>query len=65
MYEILDISKLNKDQLAAYHATLMDALAQLDKREPQDMLSEEYEAWGDEHEALEDLLEDVEERLES
>lgn len=28
------------------------------------MESEEYEAWGDRHEALEDLADDIQDRLE-
>ena len=38
--------------------------ADLDEREPGDMESEEYEAWGDRHEELEDLADELMERLE-
>ena len=39
-------------------------IAALDLEEPEDMDSEAYEAWGDRHEALEDLADDIQDRLE-
>ena len=35
----------------------------LDEQEPEDMDSEEYESWGDRHEALEDLADEILDRL--
>ena len=34
-------------------------LAELDAREPEDMMSKAYERWGERHEALEDELDDL------
>ena len=39
-------------------------IAELDLEEPEDMDSEEYEAWGDRHEELEDRADDLLDRLE-
>ena len=43
---------------------MRERIADLDEREPADMNSEEYEAWGDCHEELEDLADEIVERLE-
>ncbi|MHA5221462.1 hypothetical protein [Dysosmobacter sp. Phy] len=40
-------------------------IAALDLEEPEDMDSEEYEAWGDRHEELEDRADDLMEALEA
>ena len=39
-------------------------LNDMDEREPADMNSEEYETWGDRHEELEDLADEIIDRLE-
>lgn len=49
------------DQLSALRAQI----AQLDEQEPEDMESEAYELWGDQHEALEDLADAVLEQLDA
>ena len=36
-----------------------EKLAELDAREPEDMMSKAYERWGERHEALEDELDDL------
>lgn len=38
---------------------LREKLAELDAREPEDMMSKAYERWGERHEALEDELDDL------
>ena len=43
---------------------LEDELALLDSSEPEDEDSEEYDDWADRHEELEDLIDDVLDRLE-
>ena len=45
--------------LLAQKATLEAKIAELDAREPANMESEAYEAWADEHEELEDLLDEI------
>ena len=43
---------------------MRERIADLDEREPVDMNSEEYEAWGECHEELENLADEIVERLE-
>ena len=38
-------------------------LEQLDELEPEDMDSDAYEDWGERHEALEDLADELQDRL--
>lgn len=59
-----DIDELTMDGLQGYLTSLRELLVRLDEREPEDMNSEEYEAWGDAHEELEDLVDEVIERME-
>ena len=59
-----DLRAMNRQELEDYRATVRDWIARLDEEEPEDMDSEEYEAWGDRHEALEDLADDIQDRLE-
>ena len=57
------LDNMTPEQLRAYQAALLEKLADLDAREPQNMNSEAYEAWGDAHEELEDLLDEIQDRL--
>ena len=61
--EIPDIDSMTLPELKAYQEELIGQIEALDEREPADMESEAYEAWGDAHEVLEDLLDDVQDRL--
>ena len=45
--------------LQAQKAEIEKQIALLDAREPRDMNSEAYEAWADEHEQLEDMLDEI------
>lgn len=58
-----DLDAMSRDQLLAYQKDLWDQIAQLDEQEPEDMNSEAYEVWGDRHEMLEDLADEVRDRL--
>lgn len=58
-----ELDNMTLEQLCAYQAALLQKLADLDVREPQNMNSEAYEAWGDAHEELEDLLDEIQDRL--
>ena len=60
-----DLDQMNRDELLSYLEQLQALIEQLDTDEPSDMESEEYEAWGDRHEELEDLVDDVLDRLEA
>lgn len=59
-----DLCSMNRQELEEYLDTVRGWIDQLDEEEPEDMESEEYEAWGDRHEALEDLADDIQDRLE-
>ena len=59
-----DIYSMDETALRALLEDLREQIAQLDEAEPADMDSEEYEVWGEAHEELEDLLDEVMDRLE-
>ena len=59
-----DPADMNKAELRAYLELLRRQIAELDEAEPADMESEAYEDWGQRHEDLEDLVDDVLDRLE-
>ncbi|MGM9593963.1 MAG: hypothetical protein ACI3U8_06380 [Candidatus Onthomonas sp.] len=61
--EETDLSLLNREQLLDRLARLREQIAQLNAVEPRNQNSEAYEAWGDRHELLEDLVDDVLDRL--
>ena len=58
-----DIEAMNRDELCAYLETLKAKLSKLDEHEPKNMNSEKYDEWADVHEELEDLVDEVLERL--
>lgn len=59
-----DTDSLSIPALEEYRARVNAAIALLDEQEPADQESEEYEDWGDLHEELEDLLDDILDALE-
>ena len=59
-----DIEALDREELQACLQEVRERIADLDEREPADMNSEEYEAWGERHEELEDLADEIMDRLE-
>ena len=59
-----DTETMDREELKDYLARVRAELDRLDGEEPQDMDSEEYEAWGDRHEELEDLVDEIWDRLE-
>lgn len=60
-----DIENMTREQLEDYQKQLLEKLSQLDAKEPADMDDPAYEDWADEHEELEDLLDEVQDVLES
>jgi len=48
-----------REELLARLEELRRKVALLDLNEPEDMESEEYEAWGDTHEKLEDQIDEI------
>ena len=59
-----DIEAMDREELQACLKEVRERIADLDEREPADMNSEEYETWGDRHEELEDLADEIIDRLE-
>ena len=61
--ELPDPDGLDREGLLACLASLRQRIAELDAAEPEDMESEAYEDWGDRHEELEDLVDEILDRL--
>ena len=59
-----DIEAMDREELQACLQEVRERIADLDEREPADMNSEEYEAWGERQEELEDLADEIMDRLE-
>ena len=59
-----DIEAMDREELQACLQEVRERIADLDEREPADMNSEEYEAWGERHQELEDLADEIMDRLE-
>ena len=60
-----DMENMTREQLESYRAALLQKLVELDSQEPEDMEDPSYEDWADEHEELEDLLDELQDRLEN
>lgn len=58
-----DLREMSREALREYLETVRERIALLDEQEPENMDSEEYESWGDQHEALEDLADEILDRL--
>ena len=58
-----DVQSMDAPALTAYLEQLRDKIAALDEAEPKNMNSDAYEAWGAQHEELEDLVDEVLDRL--
>lgn len=54
-----DPENMNENELHSYLISLRARIAELDESEPSDMNSDAYEEWGQRHEELEDLVDDV------
>ena len=61
----IDIEAMSVDELHALQQEMYKLLAELDAREPKNMNSPSYDDWADEHEELEDLLDDIQDRLDA
>ena len=56
-------NSLPLEELEEYRAELEARLCDMDDDEPEDMAGEAFEQWADAHESLEDLLSEVEDRI--
>ena len=59
-----DLDLMDKEALLAYLEQLRNQIEELNAAEPKNMASEEYEEWGDLHAELEDIVDDILDRLE-
>ena len=60
----MELEEMSLEQLYDCREQLMEEIAELDEQEPFDESSEEFVDWAEQHEDLEDLLDDVVERIE-
>ena len=60
-----DLEAMGHQELLRCLETVRERIARLDEEEPEDMESEAYDAWGDRHEELEDLADEIADRLEA
>ena len=60
-----DIYEMDLAELQAHYAAMLEELHALDSREPKNMNSDAYEEWADEHEELEDYLDEILDRMEA
>lgn len=63
--EYPDLDSMTPEQLRVCQEETQQKIAALDAQEPADMESEAYEIWGDAHEMLEDILDDIQDRLDA
>lgn len=61
--DLPDIDEMDKEELRSCLQDLRERIAALDEQEPRNMESEEYDLWGERHELLEDLVDDILDRL--
>ena len=59
-----DLYEMTLEEVRDHYAAMQQELHQLDAKEPRNMNSEAYEEWADEHEELEDYLDEILERIE-
>lgn len=59
-----DIYEMTLSELQEHYRQMQEELQALDAKEPKNMNSELYEEWADEHEELEDYLDEILDRME-
>ena len=60
-----DIYAMTLPQLQTHYAAMQEELIALDAREPSMKDAQAYEDWADEHEELEDYLDEILDRMEA
>ena len=60
-----DIYQMTLPQLQAHYEAMQRELMELDAKEPSPKNEEAFEAWADEHEELEDYLDEILDRMET
>jgi len=61
---IPDLDTMGLEELKRYHRELEAVIERLDAAEPKNENSEAYDDWAQEHEDLEDLMDEVLDRIE-
>lgn len=62
--EVPDLDQMDLTSLKEYHNELASVLEKLNAVEPRNENSEAYDLWAEEHEDLEDLIDEVLDRIE-
>lgn len=60
-----DPDTMDPEELRAYLSDIRQELEAMDEDEPEDETSEEFVDWAEKHEALEDLVDEIIDRLEA
>lgn len=60
-----DPDTMDPEELRAYLSDIRQELEAMDEDEPEDETNEEFVDWAEEHEALEDLVDEIVDRLEA
>ena len=60
-----DPDTMGPEELRAYLSDIRQELEAMDEDEPEDETSEEFVDWAEEHEVLEDLVDEIIDRLEA
>lgn len=60
-----DPGTMDPEELRAYLSDIRQELEAMDEDEPEDETSEEFVDWAEEHETLEDLVDEIIDRLEA
>ena len=59
-----DLYEMTLEEIQVHYAKMQEELHALDAKEPKNMNSDAYEVWADEHEELEDYLDEILDRME-
>ena len=62
--DFMDLDSMDREELKEALKRVRAMIEALDEEEPRDMNSEEYKEWGDRHEELEDLADEIMDLLE-
>lgn len=58
------LDDMSREELQEYLEEIQQRIEKLDEKEPKNMNSQAYEDWAEEHEVLEDLVDEIVEMLE-
>ena len=61
--EEMPIEDMTLPQLRFYLAGLEEVMAEMDSREPRSRKTDAYDRWAEEHEDLEDLMDEIRDRM--